>query len=304
MSELIVLTCASGKQCSHLIPLLYDEPKHKLRLVVNSDASSERLQKQYPKAEVVQANLDFPQDCGRIIEGATVIYYIGPPLTWKETYYGINVVDAAVAESEKPGSKFAHFVFSSVLHPELTKLLNHDRKRYVEEHLTESMLPYTILQPSHFTDNAIGQIVAQKDAERPVFRAAHSVQTPFSFTSLHDYAEASAKVIKERSKHFYATYQLVSTMPLKYTEYIKSVGEAMGKEIEIQEMSFDEAVGTFSERMFGSRDGGPQFLRDAIERLVLYYNHRGLYSNPNILEWLIGRTGSSPADVARHYLKQ
>ncbi|KAK4938572.1 hypothetical protein LTR10_021003 [Elasticomyces elasticus] len=304
MSELIVLTCASGKQCSHLVPLLYDESMYKLRLVVNSTASSERLQKQYPKAEVVQANLDFPQDCARILEGATVIYYIGPPFTWKETYYGINVVDAAVSESKKPGSKFAHFVFSSVLHPELTKLLNHDRKRYVEEHLTESMLPYTILQPSHFTDNAIGQLVAQKDVDHPVFKAPHSAQTAFSFTSLHDYAEASAKVIQERSKHFYATYQLVSTLPMKYTEYIKSIGEAMGKDVEIQEVPYEQSVGNFCERMFGSRDDVPQTLRDGPERLVLYYNHRGLYSNPNILEWLIGRTGSSPADVAKRYLQR
>jgi hypothetical protein len=166
------------------------------------------------------------------------------------------------------------------------------------------MLPYTILQPSHFTDNAIGPLVAQMDKERPVFSAPHSVQTRFSFTSLHDYAEASAKVIRERSKHFYATYQLVSTRPIQYTEYIKSVGEATGKEIEIQEVPYEQSVGNFCERMFGSRDDVPQTLRDGPERLVLYYNQRGLYSNPNILEWLIGRAGTSPADVARQYIQR
>ena len=44
----------------------------------------------------------------------------------------------------------SHFIYASVLHPCLRKLMNHDCKRYVEEYLIESGLPYTILQPSHF----------------------------------------------------------------------------------------------------------------------------------------------------------
>ncbi len=303
MSEVIALTCASGKQCSHIIPLLYDNPKYKLRLVVHSQHSLDRLQKQYPDAEVLQAELDSSDDCAKILDGATTIYYVSPTFSPKEAYFGINVIDAALAESRKSGSKFQHFVFSSVLHPELTKLLNHDRKRYIEEYLTESMMSYTIIQPSHFADNAIGQLIAQKDADHPAYKAAYSPHVSFSYTALKDHGEASVKIIQERSKHFYATYQIVSTLPMKYTEYIMSIGEVMGKNFEIQQVPYEESVGTVCERIFGTREGVPQTLKDGPERLLLYYNERGLYSNPNILEWLIGRKGTTPAQLAKELIE-
>ncbi len=170
MSELIVFTCASGKQCSHIIPLFYEKPEtYKLRLVVHSSQSLQRLQQQYPKAEVVQAQLDYPNDCAGILEGATTIYYVSPTFNNHEYTYAVNVIDAAVAERAHADSKFAHFVLSSVMHPEISKMLNHNCKRQIEEYLNESTLPYTVLQPSHFADNSIGQLVGQKDSPNPVY---------------------------------------------------------------------------------------------------------------------------------------
>jgi uncharacterized protein YbjT (DUF2867 family) len=299
MPELIVLTCASGKQCSHIIPLLYQHPsEYRLRLIVHSQTSQARLEQQYPEAEVLQANLGDPSDCARILRDATVIYYIGPSFQPHEAEYGINIIDSAVAESTRPGSTLAHFIFSSVIHPLLRKLLNHDRKRYVEEYLVESPLPYTILQPSHFADNGMVRLVNQLDVAKPVFKAFHNPEVAFSFTCLCDHAEASVTVIQERSKHFYATYQLVSTFPVKYTEYIKTAGDEMGKDFEIEHVPYEQAVDTMCEFMFGT-NSPDQRVRDGPERLLLYYNKRGLSGNPNVLEWLIGRPATSLAGLAR-----
>lgn len=299
MSELVVLTCASGRQCSHIIPLLRQHSvRFKLRLVVHSEISVEKLKKSYPDAEVMRADLDNTKDCLRIVQGATTLYYIGPTFQPHEAHYGLNVIDAAVEESRKPDSHFSHFIFSSVIHPEISKMQNHDRKRLVEEYLCESSLKYTILQPSHFADNALPRMVAQKDSDNPTFIAAHDPEVAFSFSSLHDYAEASVKVILERSKHFFATYQLVSTWPLKYSDYIRSVGQVLGKEFEIKQMPYEESVKTFCKVVFGSEEIKDQSFRDGPERMLLYYNSRGLAGNPGVLEWLIGRPGKSPADIA------
>ena len=303
MSELIVLTCASGKQCTQIIPLLYPRSsQYKLRLVVHSKQSLERLTQQYPKAEVLQANLGSPDDCSRILSGATAIYYVSPTMNPHETHYGTNVIDAAVAESRKPGSSFAHFVFSSVIHPIISKLLNHDRKRLIEEYLTESALPYTVLQPGHFADNSIGKLVEQKDSANPVFRAPHSPESAFSFSTVHDHAEVSVKVIQERAKHYYATYQVVSTRPMTYREYVRSVGDEMGKTIEVEQMPYEEVVDLYCGRILGPDGAKEQSRRDGVERLLLYYNSRGLPGNPGILEWLLGRPGTTPAQLARMLL--
>jgi len=38
--------------------------------------------------------------------------------------------------------------------------------------------------------------------------------------------------------------------------------------------------------------------------MLLYYNRRGLYSNPNITEWLIGKPATTPAQLAKMMLDQ
>lgn len=46
-------------------------------------------------------------------------------------------------------------MYSSVLNPQLRKLMNHDCKRHVEEYLIESGLNFTVLQPSHFMNKQV-----------------------------------------------------------------------------------------------------------------------------------------------------
>ncbi|KAH6713276.1 hypothetical protein BKA61DRAFT_72604 [Leptodontidium sp. MPI-SDFR-AT-0119] len=301
MSELIVLTCASGKQCSQIIPFLYPQSSlFKLRLVVHSPSSLARLQEQYPDAEVLQANLGDPHDCAKITNGASVVYYVSPTFQPLETQFGINVIDAAVKESTKPGSKFVHFIFSSVIHTHIRKMLNHDRKRYIEEYLCESPLSWTVMQPSHFMDNTIGRLLKLKDSPEPepIFVAPQNPDIAFSFSCVRDFAEASALVIQERSKHFYATYQLVSTWPIKYSDYIKAVGDAIGKSIKIKWAPYEETVDMYAKVIFGDANVDLP-LKEGPARMLLYYNGRGLLGNPRTTEWLLNRPSTSPADLAR-----
>ena len=95
-NDLILLTSASGRQCSHLIPFLLPKWKH-LRLAVKSESSRQALLKKYgptwqsdleSNVEVVLADLAQPADCGRICEGATAIYHVGPAFHPRETEMG------------------------------------------------------------------------------------------------------------------------------------------------------------------------------------------------------------------------
>lgn len=136
MPNLIVVTGASGRQCTHLLPLLSALPNYSLRLCVHSQASQQRLQSAYPKAEVVIADTTQPTDCARIVKNATTVYHIGPSAHAHETLLGYCVIDAAVNEEKRregDGGKQGgvHFVYSSVLCTQLRKLMNHDCKRYV-----------------------------------------------------------------------------------------------------------------------------------------------------------------------------
>lgn len=180
-------------------------------------------------------------------------------------------------------------LYSSVLHPILRKLINHDSKRYVEEYLVESRLPYTIFQPTHLMETM--PLAKLLNEEKPIYPANWNINIPFSFCTTRDLGQAAANVLEQRKKHYYATYQLVSTAePLPYTEVIKIISEEIGKHVELKQKPFEEAI-VAGQAMLGK--GNPENASEAqtqgVSRMFLYYNERGLIGNPNVLEMLLGR---------------
>jgi uncharacterized protein YbjT (DUF2867 family) len=294
--DLIVLTGASGQQCRALLAHLYN--KFALRLVVNSSTSLDRLGNQYSSAEVVQADIALPQDCAKIMKGASTIYHVGPSFHPHEKEIGLNMIDAAVAESERPGSKFKHFVLSSVLNTQLRKMANHDDKRYVEEYIIESGLNFTILQPGDFLDQQF-HVREWMGVEKPVLQCMVSPKSKSSLVVLKDLGEASAKVIVEREKHYQAQYPLVSFGPIEYGEVAEKVSEGMGKRIHLEKLTLEQAADLCLKYIYGSADKAPVRSRDKAERLVLFYSRRGIQGNPNVLQWLLGRKPTTIAEYTK-----
>lgn len=281
--ELVLICCAGGKQAQALIPHLYNKGK-RLRLNVNSTSSEERLKKQFPNADIIRADLGDTASSKKLIQGVTTIFYVGPSMHPHETELGYSMIDAALAES-KTGN-FKHFVYSSVISTQLRKLMNHDCKRYVEEYLMESGLNYTILQPSHFLEMTPVAMLMKQD--EPVFPTPYNADTVFSFTAVRDLAEAAAIVIQEREKHYFALYPILSTMPMARTKLIEIIGKAIGKPIPIKQQSLEEGVEFILQVLFAGKEVDPRAL-DIAERLMWYYNRRGILGNPTVAEWLLGR---------------
>ncbi|KAK5112240.1 hypothetical protein LTR62_004401 [Meristemomyces frigidus] len=283
--DLLLITAASGKQAAGLLPHLH-EWSH-LRLQVNSQDSADRMSKAYPEAEIVQANLASQADCARIMVGVATCYLITPSFHPHEAECGYHIIDAA--RSQFKTGVFKHLVHSSVLHPSIRKLMNHDNKRYVEEYLIESGLPYTILQPTHLMETL--DVKRLMTAEKAVHRMLWSSKTMFSFVSTRDAGEAAAKVLREREKHLYATYELVSTAtPLCYDEVRVILSEELGKEVSLERVSVEEGAEMFAKMITKGQIEGAEFEnRQGPARLFLYYNQKGLIGNSNVLEMLLGR---------------
>ncbi|KAF2472974.1 NAD(P)-binding protein [Lindgomyces ingoldianus] len=285
-TDLLLITCASGKQASALLPLL---PHWKnMRLVVHSPTSKTRLQSQYPHAEVLNTDLYSPTATSSLIRNANVVLHIGPSYHPHETEIGYMMIDAAVTAYDSGKGHLKHFILSSVLNTQLRKMMNHDCKRYVEEYVIESGLPYTILQPTTFMDNLPIPVFMKE--ERPVFRCGWDTDIQFSWIALKDLAEGMNKVLEEREKHFSAQYPLVSTHDtVSFAQAISIIGDKLGKKIEVETALFKEAVDNLCLRVYGTTEGVDQRSRDAAQRMILFYDNRGLVGNPNVLEWLLGR---------------
>lgn len=308
MSEVLLITCPSGKQSSHLIPLLYNKDKFRLRLAAHSQTSAGKLRSKYSDAEVLKGDLANLESCRELLNGATSACVVLPSLHSREKEMGFNLVDAAVAESQRPGNVFRHFVFSSVLGTQHRNLMQHDLKSYVEERLYLSPINWTILKPTNFMDAYPVALLASQD--KPVMEKLWVPDIPNSMIALHDLAEAMAKVLKEGEVHYLAEYPLCSTLPISDAEVCEEISRQIGKGIDVQTPTFEKGVNKLLGYLFGSQAGGESdvyagkpadfrlaaegdtrgdIVRDEAERLILFYNRRGLRGSPNVLRWLLGR---------------
>lgn len=100
-----------------------------------------------------------------------------------------------------------------------------------------------------------------------VYKAAWNPDVKFSQIALRDLGQAAAKVITERSAHFFATYPLVSTRPTPYREVVSIVGGVIGREIKVEQLEYRQAVQGFLKMVCGEKEV-PWQTRDAAERLV------------------------------------
>ena len=118
--EVLVVTCASGKQATALLPNIAHIWKH-LRLVCHSQPSQEKLRQQYPSAEVIRADLQLLGEPERILRGATAIYHVEPPFAHRQAAIGFRMIDAA-KKAAADGGLLKHFVYASVLNSQLRKV--------------------------------------------------------------------------------------------------------------------------------------------------------------------------------------
>jgi hypothetical protein len=156
----VLLTAASGRTSRYVLRALLATTTD-VRLLVRSQKSIVSLKKNFPKLQddhfVTVTSLLDVQALVSACEGVDVVFYNGPTFISTETAMGIAMIDAAMKAHIK------HFVFCGVLHPFLTKLVNHkDKLPYatvllnfcflshsstsIQEYLTESGLNYTVLQ--------------------------------------------------------------------------------------------------------------------------------------------------------------
>ncbi|KAF9876630.1 NmrA-like family protein [Colletotrichum karsti] len=294
MSEILVVTSASGRQNAQLLPLLTSSKRFKLRLASHSEASASKLRMRYPGAEVVVVDLTSLDACRDLVRGATTVYHVGPSIHSREREMGFNMIDAATAEFQGEGSQFKHFVFSSVLGTQHRKLMQHDLKSFVEERLMLSPIPWTILQPTNFMDAY--PVARLASMETPVMERLWKPDMPNSMIALKDLAEAAAKVLTEREKHFYAQYPLSSTLPTTDAEVFEAISKKIGKDVQFKTPTFEVGVDNLLSLLFGTSstlsaegDLRPDVTRDEAERLILFYNRYSLAGNPNVLRWLLGR---------------
>jgi uncharacterized protein YbjT (DUF2867 family) len=204
------------------------------------------------------------------------VYHICPNMNPEEMVIG-NLV---IGEARRAGVE--HFVYHSVLHPQVEKMNHHWQKMRVEEMIFESGLPFTILQPAPYMQNLFAGW--NSIVEDGILQVPYSVSSKFSFVDLEDVAEAATVVLTEPN-HKNAVYELASTLPMSHQNVAQIFALALKREV----LAKKEEIEDWRWRV----QGMSEYAMENLVRMFEYYDQLGLGGNPNVLRWLLKREPTS-----------
>jgi len=176
-----------------------------------------------------------------------------------------------------------HLIYSSVLHPIASPMLQHKAKRDIEERLLEANIAFTVLQPADYMmPNVIDEAISSR-----VWRQLYDLDRVQAMVALRDVAEVAVKVALERSAHFGATYELCSPGNFSGRHIADAIGRVTGMAIGTELITPD----AYFEKFYGIGQGDRfRYPIALIRSVAMWYGQYDFVGNPNVLTWLLGRT--------------
>lgn len=284
---MILVTGAGGKTGKAVIAALVARGAA-VRGFVRSSAHEAAL-KAIGVAEVVTGEMDDDATLMRAMQGTDAVYHICPNASPHEVAFADAVIAAAEA------AEVARLVFHSVLHPQVEAMPHHFAKMRVEEMLFSSELNFTILQPTAYMQNILGE--RDRMVTDGIYRVPYPVETMLSLVDLDDVAAVAAKVLTEDG-HAFATYELAGTAPLDQNEVAEIFSAALGREVRAE----SESVKAWQAR--ARIDGMDEHTVTTLTKMFVNYAGDGLKGNPNVLGWLLGRAPTTLAEFAAKVASQ
>ncbi len=220
---------------------------------------------------------------------ARAVYHIPPNVNPDEVVIGKNMIAAAQSAG------IEHFVFHSVLQPQIEAMPHHWKKLRVEEVLLQSGLPFTILQPTAYMQN----ILAQWDSiiQRGSYSIPYPGETRLSMVDLEDVAQAAATVLTKPG-HAGATYELVGEHAISQNGVAAILSQKLKRSIQVTVIPLKD----WEERARASGLGDYQV--ETLVRMLRYYADYGFEGNPHVLNWLLGRHPRSFEDFVTRMVRE
>jgi uncharacterized protein YbjT (DUF2867 family) len=223
------------------------------------------------------------------MDGARAIYHICPNMSPDEAEIGTVVIRAA----REAGVE--HFVYHSVLHPQIEEMNHHWQKLRVEEMIFESGIPFTILQPAPYMQNLLAGW--KSILEEGVLRVPYSVHAKFSFLDLEDLAEA-AGIVLTGPDHRNAIYELAGTMPTSHVEAAEMIGRVLNRRVRA------EAEEIRDWRLRAEKSRMSAYALENLVRMFEYYDRWGLVGNLNVLRWILNRKPTTLEQFVRRLAEE
>ena len=267
----VLMIGATGKYAHHVLPELKKRGIKVRALVRNS--GSERRARENGADETAFGDLQDARGLISAAVGVDGVFHIGPAFAPRESDMGVTMVEAARAAG------VSKFVFSSVMHPSISKMTNHSSKRPVEEAVYESGMTFTILQPAIFMQTMESGWIDVIRTGR--FALPYSRRVKTCYVDYRDVAEEAAEAFVT-DQFDNGTFELCAPGMYNRSEIAALMSEAIEIRIEPGEMSFD---------VWADKADVPEGpVRSGLKRMYAEYNQYGLRGgNPTVLKCLLGR---------------
>ena len=282
---MVLVTSANGKVGRRIIPELVKKGLEVKAMDINPGVEAlkelgakETFVGDARKADVVREAM---QGCDKVL-------YIPPMFVYDEAKMAKLAIDIAIEQ------KISKFVLMSVLHPQMSTLIQHTQKLEVEEYIIykglSADLDYTILQPIHYhhTFDVSG---VWNNNRAFIF---YDVNARLSGVDASDVGEIAAKVLTE-SGHEHATYELSGPDFISAAESIEIFNKVTGKNAKIVQIDIEDLI-----KMNGITDS---YGCEAFRALAYTYGNFGFRGNANVLTWLLGRAPKTFEDFLKNEIK-
>jgi len=109
----------------------------------------------------------------------------------------------------------------------------------IEQKLKSSGISYTVLQPSGFMQNWLGDFSDTIKKERKIYEAVG--ESKMSFIDTRDIAEVAVKIITQPEKHVNKTYLLTGGQAVSYNDVAEAISQAIHETVTYVAQTPDEA---------------------------------------------------------------
>ncbi len=214
----------------------------------------------------------------KAMSGMGKVYHICPNVSPDEVIIGKLAIDAARE------NHINHFVYHSVLHPQVELMPHHWLKMRVEEAIFESGLSFTILQPAPYMQN----IVAGWDAivSSGIYAVPYHEATRLALVDLEDVAQVAFTVLTTPG-HAGAIYELCGPRALSQTEIAAIIGDRLGIQVSARRIDPLDWELEAKARGFGT------YQTETLLQMFDYYERFGFIGNPNVINLVLGRRSTS-----------
>lgn len=269
---MILITGAAGKTGRAVLQALSGRSETLRALVHRHDQIStvEALGVQ----EVIVGDMRSRSTLEEAFRETRAVYHIPPNVNPDEVVIGKNMVAAARSAG------IEHFVFHSVLQPQIEAMPHHWHKLRVEEALIQSGLSFTIFQPAAYMQNILAQW--ENIHQKGSYYIPYPGETRLSMVDLDDVSQAAAIVLSEPG-HTGATYELVGMHAISQNEVAAILSEKLNRPVWVAVTSLSDWEGQARESGLGD------YQVETLIRMFRYYARYGFEGNPRVLSWLLGR---------------